>query len=298
MNRRELLKLMAISAPTVATLGCGSMMVKPADPMSAVTTLNVIFEGPMVFLMQNPQVQVLVPQIAGHQYVIDGSPANSGTFSLRGVKSTGDVTKTKYDLPKGADAFRLSASQLNLSLSLSKTPFLSFHLPAPDRVVALSAREADIVDAFGNRRSAVMPTSYAFVYELDGSGNVMLDPNQGWNPRDRIVQSKFTNLVVTGSLPGPGLDPDGSHARSAFKEMTGFFPGLEMQFFESGTEVQTGNLDGLPPQLMQHRMPTSHRLHTPQMAPAVLTTTGQRPRLLLAASIQDCRVGGVIVTNP
>ena len=291
MNRRELLKLMAVSAPTIATLGCSSMMIKPAEPMSAVTTLNVIFEGPMIFLMQNPQVQVLVPQISGHQYVIDGSPANAGTFSLRGLKGIGDVTKTQYDLPKGADAFRLSASQLHLSLDLSKTPYQTFSLPAPDRVTALSIREADIVDAFGNRRTAAMPMSYAFTYQINGTDNVALDPNPGWQAKNRVVNGHFANLVIATGLGRNMSDPMGEHVHTAFGELISFFPGLGMKFFQAGEESFTNSLDGVPEGFRHANGPMSS---TPKRVPK----SPDGGHLVLASAILDCEIGGVIINKP
>lgn len=59
-----------------------------------------------------------------------------------------DVQKTRYELPRGADAFRLSASQLHLALNNKKAPFFTFVLPTPDRFVALSARQAGQSESF------------------------------------------------------------------------------------------------------------------------------------------------------
>src|SRR5258708_7820135 len=208
---------MAVSAPALTMAGSSLMRQQlsgnGADAVPAsVQTLNVIFEGPMIFLMQNPQVRVLVPRVEGHSYLIEGQTVAASSFTLKGASGPGDVSKTQYDLPPGADAFWLSASQLQLGLALGKDPYFSFVLPAPNRVVALSAREADIVDAFGNRRIAVMPTSYAFVYDVESGGNLRLDPNPGWVPRDRVVQERFTNLVVAAGLPRNMVDPTGQHA--------------------------------------------------------------------------------------
>ena len=66
--------------------------------------------------------------------------------------------------------------------------------------MALRAREVDIVDAFGNRRSAVMPTSYAFVYSVSDAGALSLNPDTGWRP-EASAQSRFANLVVAAGLP-------------------------------------------------------------------------------------------------
>src|ERR1051326_8585997 len=162
MKRRELLKAM-LSVPVVTTLGCSILTKKPPDPTTSFTTMNLVFEGPFIFMMENPQVRVLAPKVVRHQYLINRINAAESTYMLNGIAGPGDVQRTQYELPRGADAFRLSSSQLHLALNAQKTPFFSFVLPAPERVVALRAREAEIIDGFGNRRSAVMPTSYAFV---------------------------------------------------------------------------------------------------------------------------------------
>jgi hypothetical protein len=55
MNRRDLLKAMAVSVPVLATEGCSVLMKSPTDPTMSAKTLNVIFARPMIFLMENPQ---------------------------------------------------------------------------------------------------------------------------------------------------------------------------------------------------------------------------------------------------
>src|SRR5258708_9798023 len=197
---------MAVSAPALTMAGSSLMRQQRsgngADAVPAsVQTLNVIFEGPMIFLMQNPQVRVLVPRVEGHSYLIEGQTVAASSFTLKGASGPGDVSKTQYDLPPGADAFWLSASQFQLGLALGKDPYFSFVLPAPNRVVALSAREADIVDAFGNRRIAVMPTSYAFVYDVESVGDLRLEPNPGWGPRAPVGEGRVTNLLGSPGFP-------------------------------------------------------------------------------------------------
>ncbi|HEX7288068.1 MAG TPA: hypothetical protein VF532_17920 [Candidatus Angelobacter sp.] len=273
-------------------------MKSPTDTAMSAKTLNVIFAGPMIFLMENPQVRVLVPAIEGHQYTIDHAAAASGAFSLRGASGAGNAAQIHYELPRGADAFRLSASQLHLTLDTQKQAFQTFLLPAPNRVVALSAREADIIDGFGNRRTAVMPTSYAFVYDVSGTENLALAPNPGWSARNRMIQGRFTNLVITGELPGQGLDPTGQHARAAFREMTSFFPGLQMQFFDSGEETQSGTVEGLPEEFLHPHAPMTRNASEARLVPAVLDNRISRARFVPVTSVMECKLGGVIVTKP
>ncbi len=273
-------------------------MNRPTDSTMSAKALNVIFSGPMIFLMETPQLRVLVPRISGHEYNIDHAAAASGTFTLRGAAGAADVTQIRYDVPQGADAFHLSRSQLHLVMDTQKQPFFTFLLPLPNRIVALSAREADIVDAFGNRRIAVMPTSYAFVYDVSGTEKLALEPNPGWKAANSIVQGKFTNLLITGELPGQGLDPTGQHARAAFSEMTSFFPGLQLQFFGSGRQVQSGTVEGLPPELAHPHSSGIRNSNTAKLVPAVLNSSTAHPRLMPALMIENCTMGGIIVTKP
>ena len=297
MNRRDLLKAIAVSIPVLATNGC-SVMNRPTDsPMSA-RTLNVIFGGPMIFFMEMPQLRVLVPGIPGHEYNIDHAAAASGKFTLGGAAGAADISQIRYEAPQGAEAFRLSTSQLHLMLDTRKQPFFTFVLPLPNRVVALSAREADIVDAFGNRRIAVMPTSYAFVYDVTGAEKLALEPSPGWNAANHIVQGKFTNLLITGELPGQGLDPAGQHARAAFSEMASFFPGLQMRFLGPGRQVQSGTVEGLPAELAHPHSPGMRNSSTAKLVPAVLNSSTGYPQLLPAMMIENCTMGGIIVTKP
>lgn len=297
MNRRDLLKAMAVSIPVLATNGC-SVMNRPTESTMSARTLNVIFSGPMIFLMEMPQLRVLVPRISGHEYNIDHAAAASGTFTLRGAAGAADVTQVRYEVPQGADAFRLSTSQLHLALDTQKQPFFTLFLPLPSLVVALSARDADIVDAFGNRRIAVMPTSYAFVYDVTGPEKLELEPNPGWNATNRMVQGKFTNLLITGELPGQGLDPAGQHARAAFSEMTSFFPGLQMRFLGSGRPAQSGTVEGLPAELALPHSSGIRNSNTAKLVPAALNSSTAHPRLMLAAMTENCTTGGIIVTKP
>ena len=293
MNRRELLKAM-LSVPVVTTLGCSTLTKKLTDTSTSFTTMNLVFEGPFIFLMENPQVRVLAPRVEGHQYLINRMNAAESTYMLNGVYGAGDAQKIQYHLPKGADAFRLSASQLHLTLNAQKSPFFSFVLPAPERVVALRAREVEIVDAFGNGRSAVMPTSYAFVYRVSDAGALSLNPDTGWRP-EVGAQSRFANLVVAAGLPLNSQIPADQHAHDAFAELKSFFPALSMEVLSIGNETQTGTVEGLPAEL---RGPMSMRRDWP----ARLVTTawnGQRRRPLIPTSyITDCESGGVIVTKP
>ena len=81
MNRRELLKAM-LSVPLVTTLGCSILTKKPPDPTTSFTTMNLVFEGPFIFMTENPQVRVLAPRVQGHQYLINRMNAAESTYML------------------------------------------------------------------------------------------------------------------------------------------------------------------------------------------------------------------------
>jgi hypothetical protein len=296
MNRRELLKAM-VSLPVVTTMGCATFSSKPTMSPVTFTTMNMVFEGPFIFFMDNPQVRVFAPKVDGHRYLINNANATESTYMLGGVAGVGDVQKTRYELPSGADAFRLSASQLHLALNNEKAPFFSFVLPAPGRVVALSARQAEIIDAFGNRRSAVMPTSYAFVYHVTDPAALALTPDTGWNPQAGAV-SRFANLVVATGLPLDAQDPTGQHPHSAFAELKSYFPALSMEILSTGPEVQSGTVDGLSESIRHGSLLRERENRAATLVPASLRMPASHARLRNTSAVMDCTIGGVIVTKP
>jgi hypothetical protein len=296
MNRREILKAM-VSMPIVTVLGCSTFPSKPTGAATSFTTMNLVFEGPFIFFMDSPQVKVFAPKVDGHRYLINNSEAAESTYMLSGVAGASDVQKTQYELPKGADAFRLSASQLHLELNNQKSPFFTFVLPAPDRVVALSAREVEIIDAFGNRRSAVMPTSYAFVYHVADQAALSLTPDAGWKPQSGASTSHFANLVVAAGLPLNAQDPTGQHTHAAFAELKSYLPALSMEVLSTGAETQSGSVEGLPQGLRQGNISERHS-QPARLVPAAFNAGTPTPRFLRTSYIIDCEVGGVIVTKP
>ena len=214
---------------------------------------------------------------------------------LNGAIGPGDVQKTQYELPPGADAFWLSAGQLHLQLNTQKAPYFTFVLPAPERVVALRSREAEIIDAFGNRRSAVMPTSYAFVCRVTDPAALSLNPDTGW--RAQSASSRFANLVVAAGLPLSAQDPSGQHAHAAFAELKSYLPALSMEILSTGGEVQGGRVEGLP-DLPPQRNIASREEHKARLVSAVMARQTHRPRLWNTSYVVDCEAGGVGVHHP
>lgn len=201
MKRRKALKLMAASIPVLATTGFSTVRDTLSATAADTKALNLVFEGPLVLNLEGSQAHVMAPAASGHVYQIAGQPAVQGTYSVAGISGAGNLMKTRFDLPRGADAFRLSASQLNLTLNTRKIPFFKFSLPVPDRIVALSSREAQVVDAFGNTRTALMPTTYAFVYHVTRESDLAVSSVAGWQPQIDLSQAGFANLVVAVGLP-------------------------------------------------------------------------------------------------
>lgn len=297
MHRRDLLKMMA-SMPIAATIGCSNLS-KPINTAAGFTTMNLVFEGPFIFFMDNPQVRVLAPRVDGHHYMINNADAPASTYMLNGISGTGDVQKTQYELPPGADAFRLSAGQLHLSLNGQRSAFFTFLLPAPQKVVALRSRQVEIVDAFGNQRSAVMPTSYAFVYSVSEPSALAVNPDTGWRPRGTATQSRFANLSVATGLPLDAQDPTGQHAHAAFAELKSFLPGLSMEILSTGAEGANGTVEGLPEVFRQGNQSQRRNIdRSAKVVTAVLNDNSPRVTLRRTAAVLDCQSGGVIVTKP
>ncbi|HEY7406544.1 MAG TPA: hypothetical protein VIB39_23650 [Candidatus Angelobacter sp.] len=261
------------------------------------TTMNLIFEGPFIFMMDNPQVRVLAPRVDGHRYMINGADAPASTYMLSGVAGIGDVQKTQYELPPGADAFWLSAGQLHLSLNPQESAFFTFVLPAPQKVVALRSRAVEIVDAFGNQRSAVMPTTYAFVYNVSDPAALALNPDTGWRPQSG-AQSRFANLSVAAGLPLDVQDPTGQHAHIAFTELKSFLPGLSMEILSTGAEVNSGTVEGLPEIYRRGNQSQRHSERVAKVVTAVFKNDAPRATLRTVSAVLDCQSGGVGVHHP
>ena len=287
-----------LATPVVTTLGCSTFMSKPTNVSAGFTTMNLVFEGPFIFFMDNPQVRVLAPRVDGHRYMINSADAPASTYVLNGIAGTGDVQKTQYELPPGADAFWLSAGQLHLSLNSQKPAFFTFVLPAPQKVVALRSRQVEIVDAFGNQRSAVMPTTYAFVYNVSDPAALALNPDTGWRPQSGAVQSRFANLSVAAGLPLDAQDPTGQHAHTAFAELKSFLPGLSMEILSTGAEGDSGTVEGLPEALRQGNQARRNDGARARLAPAVLNAQVPKARIVRVASLVDCQSGGLGVKHP
>ena len=259
--------------------------------------MNLVFEGPFIFFMDSPQVKVFVPKVDGHRYLINNMSASEAIYMLNGIAGAATAQKTQYELPQGADAFRLSASQLQLELNTQKASFFTFILPAPERVVALRSRQVEIIDAFGNRRPAVMPTTYAFVYRVTDPAALSLNPDTGWRPQSSTAPSRFANLVVAAGLPLDAQDPTGQHVHAAFAEVKSYFPGLALEVLSTGAEVQSGTVEGLSVKTLQGSVIRSE-YYQARLIPADSTTQKPRAHLATASYVVDCEVGGVVVTKP
>src|SRR5215471_14721557 len=242
MKRRDVLKAVAFGLPTVTALGPRILFAKAASASAKITTLNLIVEGPFVCLLQDGQTEIFAPCVEKHLYQIDHAAAHDGAYRLKGARGVENTTDIQYVLPEGAEAFRLSLKQLHLSLNREKAPYFSFLTPLPKQIVAVTSRQADIVDAFGQRRRVMMPTSYAFVYAVSDSHHLRLDGDAEWNPEKRLARDEVANLSVATGLPLGVQDPTGQHFHMALAAFRSYLPGLKLDILNVGGERQTAEL--------------------------------------------------------
>ena len=242
MKRRDVLKAVAFGLPTVTALGPRILFAKASSASAKITTLNLIVEGPFLCLLQDGQTEIFAPRVEQHRYLINHDAAQEGTYRLNGVRSVNDTNNIQYVLPEGAEAFRLSLEQLHLNLNGQKTPYFSFLAPLPKQIVAVTSRQAEIVDAFGQRRKVMMPTAYAFVYEVSDSHHLRLDGDAEWNPEKRLARDEVANLSVATGLPLGVQDPTGQHFHMALAAFRSYLPGLKLDILNVGGERQTAEL--------------------------------------------------------
>jgi len=246
MKRRDVLKAVAFGLPTVTALGPRILFAKASSASAKITTLNLIVEGPFVCLLQHAQAEIFAPRVEKHLYHIDHGAAQEGTYRLNGVRGVKDKSNIQYVLPEGAEAFRLSLDQLHLSLSRDEAPYFSFLAPLPKQIVAVMSRQAEIVDAFGQPRSVVMPTAYAFVYEVSDSHHLRLMGDAEWNPEKRLARNGVANLSVATGLPIGVQDPNREHFHMALGAFRNYLPGLKLDVLNVSAEHQTAELHGYP----------------------------------------------------
>src|SRR5215467_6186220 len=245
MKRRDLLKAVAFGLPAVTTFAPRILFAKTAASAN-IKTLNLIVEGPFICLLQNGQAEIFAPQVEKHLYHINHAAAEQGTYRLNGASGVSQTSKIQYVLPEGAEAFRLSSEQLHLTLNREKTPYFSFLVPLPKQIVAVLSRQADIIDAFGQRRRVTMPTAYAFVYDVQDLHNLRLDRNQEWNPEKILARDQTVNLSVATGLPMGVQDLTGEHFHMALGAFRSYLPGLKLDVLSVGNERQTAELRGYP----------------------------------------------------
>ena len=267
MNRRDLLKTVAFGLPAVTALSPRFLFAKGSSASAKITTLNLIVEGPFVCLLRDSQAEIFAPRVEQHLYHIEHAAATEGTYKVNGVRGVSDTNNIQYVLPEGAEAFRLSLDQLHLSVNRQQSPYFSFLAPLPKQIVALISRQAGIVDAFGQRRTVMMPTAYAFVYDVSDSHHLRLDGDAEWSPEKRLTRDEVVNLSVSTGLPLGIQDPTGAHLHMALAAARSYLSGLKLDIMEVGAERQTAELRGYP---------------------------GIEPR----SSVLDCHMPPIIVSGP
>ena len=133
--------------------------------------------------------------------------------------------------------------------------------------MAVLSRQAEIVDALGQKRSVTMPTAYAFVYDVSDSHNLRLDGDEEWNPEKRLTRDQTVSLSIATGLPMGVQDPSGEHFHMALGALRTYLPGLKLDILSVGEERQTAELHGYP---------------------------GIQPR----TGIEDCRLPPILVPGP
>jgi len=265
MKRRDVLKTMAFGLPAVTALGPRILFAKASPASAKITTLNLIVEGPFVCLLQDAQAEIMAPRVDKHLYHINHAAAEQGTYRLNGVSGVKNTSNIQYVLPEGAEAFRLSLEQLHLKLNRQEAPYFSFLAPLPKQIVAVTSRRAEIVDAIGQRRRVMMPTSYAFVYEVSDSHDLRLDGDAEWNPEKRLVREGAANLSVATGLPLGVQDPNREHFHMALASLRSYLPGLKLDILNVSEERQTAELRGYPG--MEERSSTMDCQRPPILVP-------------------------------
>ncbi len=164
--------------------------------------------------------------------------------------------------------------------------------------MALTSREAQVVDAMGNTRPALMPVTQVFVYHVEAGSKVGMTlggASSAWQPQ---AQAGIANLTVATGLPLDAQDPTGHHAHAALAEVTSYYSGLSLQILNTGAELQTGEVDGLPDNLRNRNLPMARGERPARLEAAVFRSGAREPRLQRVSELIDCQAGGVGVHHP
>ena len=245
MKRSDVLKAVAFRLQVVPTFAPRMLFAK-AGASANITTLNLIVEGPFICLLQDGQAEIFAPKVEKHLYHINHAAGEQGNYRLNGASGVNKKSKIQYILPEGAEAFRLSLEQLHLSLNRAKAPYFRFVIPLPKQIVAVLSRQAEIIDAFGQKRSVTMPTAYAFVYDVGDSHKLHLDGAEEWNPEKSLARDQTVNLSIATGLPMGVQDPSGEHFHMALGAFRDYLPGLKLDVLSIGEERQVAELRGYP----------------------------------------------------
>jgi len=245
MKRRDVLKAVTVGLPAVA-LGSRVLFAKGNSTSTNLKTLNLVVEGPFVCLLGQTQAEIFAFRVEKHLYQVDYSAAHEGTYRLKGAQGVSDARDIQYVTPQGAEALRLSLEELHLVPHLDKAPYFSFQLPLPKKIVAVLSREAEIIDAFGRQRNVMMPTAYAFVYDVNDFSQLRLDGDNEWKPERKLTLDHVVNLSVATGLPHGVQDQRLEHFHMAWAQLTNYLPGLKLQIISVREERRTAELLGYP----------------------------------------------------
>jgi hypothetical protein len=227
--------LIAVSTHVAQAASAPSATAKP-------TTLNLIVEGAFVCILDGHQVRVIAPRIDHHLYRIAGEDMDPGTYTLHGAAGAENVSKIAWDLPEGAKNFQFTASRADVAKA-EKDAYFGLVLPAPKQIVALHTRQAEIVDAHGKKQTVIMPTAYAFVYDVSDAEHLGLSPSTEWKPQTFLGKGEYANLVVATGTRDASL----GHIQAAWSQLMSYVPvGRTVQMLEVGRNERVAELRGYP----------------------------------------------------
>jgi hypothetical protein len=294
MNRRELLKAMAV-VPVASALGSCHEDVNPSpEPQRGVKihTLQVLLEGPFaVVLLRNKPNRLIafVPRPPQEQRTLthdfffnDPSAPRPATKKQEGyafqLGNDGLRTYSEVYLNPGFADFQAETQKWRLPESLVK-----LELPFPDSI-NFSGRPLRV--KFASGKSGLMPTNYILEYYVTEAEklNLMCPQIGGKCPSSPNCPPGIARYFF-GVSPQIKDDPE-KHALEFFNFMLHVsFPELEDRF----------RLTYIEPSEQQRR--SSLPLGIQRLVPAVMKSTALEPRLLPVAAVLDCQIGGILVTT-
>lgn len=293
MNRRDLLKAIAF-VPLAAGLGsCREESSPSPAPLKSkkIHTLQVLLEGPFAVVLQKNKPDRLIAFVPrpeqeqrtlAHDFFFnDPSTARATTKKQQGytfqLANDGLRTYTESYLNPGFADFIAETEKWRLPDSLVK-----LELPFPDSI-NFNGRPLHV--KFASGKTGLMATNYILEYYVDESEKIklMCPPLGGKCPSSPNCPPGIVRYFFGVS---PQIKDDlQKHAVDFFNFMLHVaFPDLEERY----------RLTYIEPSQEQQRH-ASARSTRPQLVPAISNVAFPAARLVPAAAVLDCQLGGVLV---